>query len=114
MKSPFDSAAFDKAGAPMFDEAIVVSGIRNGVARRQTLTVSVFDDATDSDPIGETSLDTDVETIRCVARSADWRFVRDQMVRGDTVKRPCGAEYQITKIGHDSVMGWVISARQVK
>ena len=114
MKSPFESAAFNSATAPMFDEAVVVSGIRNGVARRQTLTVAVFDDATDSDPIGENSLDTEVETIRCVARSHDWRFVRDCMVRGDTVKRPCGAEYQVTKIGHDSAMGWLFSARRIK
>lgn len=102
------------ATAPMFDEAVVVSGVRNGVERRQTLVVAVFDDATDAEPLGDAALDTETDTIRCVAREHDWRYVREEIVRGDTVKRPCGKEYQVTRIGHDSAMGWIFQARRVK
>lgn len=97
----------------MFDEIVAVSGVRSGVSRRQALKVSVFDDSTD-EAMDENALESEAETISCVARSNDWRFIRDCMVRGDLVRRADGREYQVTKIAHDSAMGWIFKARRTK
>lgn len=113
MTNPFDSSAFDAATSPMFDEPVVVSGNRNGHIRRQTLTVSVFDDSTDS-PVSEDSMDAEAEVISCVARRNDWLFVRDVMVRGDEVRRRDGSCYKVLSVAHDSSLGWIFKARRVK
>lgn len=113
MKSPFDSATFDKAVAPMLDEIVAVSGVRAGAPVRQCLKVAVFDDA-EADPIDDSAMETGVEVIRCVASGNDWRYVRDCMVRGDNVRRQDGREYLVTKTGRDDCVGWFFSARRKK
>jgi hypothetical protein len=97
----------------MFDEEIVVVGIRAGVMRSQSMTVAVFDDETD-DAIDENALDSECESIKCVARASDWRYIRDCMTRGDKVIRADGREYQVRKVGHDAAMGWLFKARRSK
>lgn len=113
MPSPFSPSAFDRAVAPMYDETVVVSVDRSGRSPRQCLKVAVFDDP-DAAPIDENALETDVETIRCIASGNDWLYVRDCMARGDTVRRQDGRIYNVTKFGRDETIGWFFSARRKK
>lgn len=95
----------------MYDEDVAVCGTRKGAIRRQSLTVCVFDDEND-EPVDEASVSSEAEVIRCVARTDDWRFLREEMTIGDTVTRADGREYRVSSILHDSTMGWIFKARR--
>lgn len=111
MKSPWIDN--DKAFAPMFTESIVISCKRSNKTIKQTIEAAVFVDMT-GDAISDNTLDTDREDIGIVCRKEDWAFVQ-KLLRGDSIERTevNGVKYSVKEVKHDSIMGWVITARSI-
>jgi len=111
MKSPWIDN--DKAFAPMFTESIVISCKRSNKTIKQTIEAAVFVDMT-GDAISDNTLDTDREDIDIVCRKEDWAFVQ-KLLRGDSIERTevNGVKYSVKEVKHDSIMGWVITARSI-
>ena len=110
-KSPWKDN--DNAFIQMYDESVVISGKRPDKTFSQTIEVALFVDFT-SDPTSDEMMDTDCQYIHLCCKDKDMAFLL-KLQRGDMIERTAynGIKYKIQEVKHDSLMGWVITARSI-
>ena len=110
-KSPWKDN--DNAFIQMYDESVVISGKRPDKTFSQTIEVALFVDFTD-DATSDEMIDTDCQYIHLCCKDKDMAFLL-KLQRGDMIERTAynGIKYKIQEVKHDSLMGWVITARSI-
>lgn len=102
----------DRAFAPMYDTAVIISCTRDGKEISQTVRCFVSSDVT-GEPIADEMLDTDRKDLNFSFARRDWAFLK-MVRRGDKVKRQGllgEAVYTVQDVIEDDVLGIVIKGR---